>query len=31
MARRNVPFNELEKAILYHIYDRTAQYRSWDK
>ncbi len=31
MARRNVPFNELDKAILYHIYDRSAKYRSWEK
>jgi len=31
MARREQPFTELEKAILYHIYDRTARFRSWDK
>lgn len=31
MERRNVAFNELDKAILYHIYDRTAKYRSWEK
>ncbi len=31
MERRKVAFNELDKAILYHIYDRTAQYRSWEK
>ncbi|MCC6462726.1 MAG: GlmU family protein [Saprospiraceae bacterium] len=31
MARREVAFNELEKAILYHVYDRTAKYRSWEK
>lgn len=31
MERRNIVFNELEKAILYHIYDRTAKYRSWEK
>jgi UDP-N-acetylglucosamine diphosphorylase/glucosamine-1-phosphate N-acetyltransferase len=31
MARRTVVFTELDKAILYHIYDRTAQYRSWEK
>lgn len=31
MARRNVVFNELDKAILYHVYDRTAKYRSWEK
>lgn len=31
MARRSQQFNELEKAILYHIYDRTARFRSWEK
>ncbi len=31
MARRGQVFNELEKAILYHIYDRTARFRSWEK
>lgn len=31
MERRKVAFNELDKAILYHIYDRTAKYRSWEK
>ena len=31
MARRGQTFNELEKAILYHIYDRTARFRSWEK
>ena len=31
MARRELAFNELEKAILYHVYDRTAKYRSWEK
>ncbi len=31
MARRNIAFNELDKAILYHVYDRTAKYRSWEK
>jgi UDP-N-acetylglucosamine diphosphorylase/glucosamine-1-phosphate N-acetyltransferase len=31
MARRDVVFTELDKAILYHIYDRTAQFRSWEK
>jgi len=31
MARRGQIFNDLEKAILYHIYDRTARFRSWEK
>lgn len=31
MARRNQPFTELEKAIFYHIYDRTMKFRSWEK
>lgn len=31
MERRNIAFNELDKAILYHIYDRTAKFRSWEK
>ena len=31
MARRGQVFTELEKAILYHIYDRTAPFRTWDK
>jgi UDP-N-acetylglucosamine diphosphorylase/glucosamine-1-phosphate N-acetyltransferase len=31
MARRNIQFNELDKSILYHIYDRTAKFRSWEK
>jgi UDP-N-acetylglucosamine diphosphorylase/glucosamine-1-phosphate N-acetyltransferase len=31
MARRGLVFSELEKAILYHIYDRTARFRTWDK
>ncbi len=31
MERRNIAFNELDKAILYHIYDRSAKYRSWEK
>ncbi len=31
MARRGQEFNELEKAILYHIYDRTAKFRGWEK
>lgn len=31
MARRGATFTDLEKAILYHIYDRTARFRSWEK
>jgi UDP-N-acetylglucosamine diphosphorylase/glucosamine-1-phosphate N-acetyltransferase len=31
MSRRNIAFHEYEKAMLYHIYDRTAKYRSWEK
>ncbi len=31
MARRNVKFTELDKAILYHVYDRTAKFRAWEK
>jgi len=31
MARRGQVFTELEKAILYHIYDRTAPFRTWEK
>lgn len=31
MARRQIPFTDLDKAILYHIYDQTAKYRSWEK
>lgn len=31
MSRRGQTFNDLEKAILYHIYDRTAKFRSWEK
>lgn len=31
MKRRNLEFTELDKAILYHIYDRTAMFRNWDK
>lgn len=31
MARRGQEFNDLEKAILYHIYDQTARFRSWEK
>lgn len=31
MARRGVAFTELDKAILFHIYDRTAKFRAWEK
>lgn len=31
MSRRGQTLNDLEKAILYHIYDITARFRSWDK
>ncbi len=31
MARRGITFTELDKAILFHIYDRTAKYRAWEK
>ncbi len=31
LARRNFQFNDLEKAILYHVYDRTAKFRTWEK
>lgn len=31
MARRDQQFTDLEKAILYHVYDRTARFRTWDK
>ncbi|MCC7505059.1 MAG: GlmU family protein [Saprospiraceae bacterium] len=31
MARRGVPFTDLDKAMLFHIYDRTARYRAWEK
>ncbi len=31
MARRGLVFTELEKAILYHVYDRSARFRSWEK
>lgn len=30
-ARRNKVFNDLEKSILYHVYDRSAKFRSWEK
>jgi UDP-N-acetylglucosamine diphosphorylase/glucosamine-1-phosphate N-acetyltransferase len=31
MARRNQPFTDLDKAIYYHVYDRTMKFRSWEK
>lgn len=31
MSRRNQPFTDLEKAILYHVYDHAAPYRTWEK
>ena len=31
MKRRNVVFTELDKAILYHVYDQTAKYRNWER
>jgi len=31
MARRGQPFTDLEKAILYHVYDQTVRFRSWEK
>ncbi len=31
LQRRGIVFNEIEKAVLYHIYDRTATHRTWDK
>jgi UDP-N-acetylglucosamine diphosphorylase/glucosamine-1-phosphate N-acetyltransferase len=31
MARRNVVFNELDKSILFHIYDKSTKFRSWEK
>ena len=31
MSRRNQPFTDLEKAVLYHVYDRTAKFRPWEK
>ncbi|MCB0530054.1 MAG: GlmU family protein [Saprospiraceae bacterium] len=31
MARRNQQFTELDKAILYHVYDRTNEHRTWEK
>lgn len=31
MARRGQAFTELDKAILYHVYDQTARFRTWEK
>lgn len=31
MTRRNTLFTDLDKAILYHVYDRSARFRSWEK
>lgn len=31
MQRRGQPFSDLDKAVLYHIYDQTATFRSWEK
>lgn len=31
MARRNMQFTDLDKAILYHVYDQTARFRNWEK
>ncbi|MCC6282860.1 MAG: glucose-1-phosphate thymidylyltransferase [Saprospiraceae bacterium] len=31
MSRRKVPFTDYDKAILYHVYDHTASFRSWEK
>lgn len=31
MNRRKQEFSELDKAILYHVYDQTAKFRSWEK
>jgi UDP-N-acetylglucosamine diphosphorylase/glucosamine-1-phosphate N-acetyltransferase len=31
LERRNKEFTELDKAILFHIYDQTVKYRSWEK
>jgi UDP-N-acetylglucosamine diphosphorylase/glucosamine-1-phosphate N-acetyltransferase len=31
LARRGQQFTDLDKAVLYHIYDRTAQFRTWEK
>jgi UDP-N-acetylglucosamine diphosphorylase/glucosamine-1-phosphate N-acetyltransferase len=31
MERRGILFNELDKSILFHIYDRSSKFRSWEK
>ena len=31
MQRRGQPFSDLDKAVLYHIYDQTATFRNWEK
>lgn len=31
MSRRHQPFTDFDKAILYHVYDRTARFRPWNK
>ncbi len=31
LQRRNQHFTDLDKAILYHIYEQTARFRAWDK
>ncbi|MEQ1743793.1 MAG: putative sugar nucleotidyl transferase [Saprospiraceae bacterium] len=31
MARRNLPFTDLEKSILNHVFDQTAKFRTWEK
>lgn len=31
MARRNIEYSEIDKAIMQHIFEGTAQYRIWDK
>ncbi len=31
MSRREQDFTDFDKAILYHVYDLTAKYRSWEK
>ena len=31
MERRQLPLTDLDKAIYYHVYDRTMKYRSWEK
>lgn len=31
MSRRNLQFTDLDKAILYHVYDLSARFRNWEK